>query len=608
MGWEDKYKTLEDYYTNTYGGTFRALDRDTLGPIGEEALPFFTLDPEELTINPDETDAEIEQYINDPARLRSEIAKCISSFPYFCHKYVKIMHPIRGLVPFVLYNYQRRVIEQYDQHRFNIISKFRQGGLTTVTAIWGLWRCMFKKDQMIMVMSKTDREAMTSAGMISRAIQWLPTWLQPQMAKDNEHVKEFAATNSKIEFQGPEAARSKSLTYMILDEAAFIDCMDKHWKAMYPTLSAGGNCVAISTVNGVGNWYYDTWMDAQAKKNKFHIIELDFWEHPDYNDKEWVADQKAQLGKKGWDQEVMRSFLGSGETYIPSDIIVKIENAIKKKGPPVEVKFPEWCNDREEFIEEEGALWVWEWPKDGHDYTMAVDCADGGGEDSDNLCFEVIDNQTLEQVAEFYSNKITPHIFAQYVQTTGIFYNTAQIVVENMHSSGGSVISTLQNELQYENLYFDSKKRTQVGIKTSPQIRPMVLQTLQSRVLANKVKINSLRLVHELKTFKFNASKKRPEAEKGKHDDAVMSMAIALYVRDQLLRDIPIGADVPKELLDTFKTEVFDEIKRELKEGAPEDFIEEDEDIFENYGADVMPGVVFNVRRKNDRLLREFGW
>jgi hypothetical protein len=613
MSWQDNYKTLEDYYRGEYGTTFRVLDPETLMVVGKEDIPFYTLTPEELKIDPDETDTELEVYGQDPAKMRDEIRKCINSFPYFCHKYIKIMHPIRGLVPFILYDYQRRVIAQYDQHRFNIISKFRQGGLTTVTAIWGLWRCMFKKDQMIMVMSKTDREAMSSAGMISRAIQWLPTWLQPTMSKDNEHVKEFGATHSKIEFQGPEAARSKSLTYMILDEAAFIEQMDKHWKAMYPVLSTGGNCVAISTVNGLGNWYHETWLDAKAKKNKFHIIELDFWEHPDYNDPEWVADQKAQLGDKGWQQEVMRSFLGSGETYIPSYIIGNLELKVRGEndGQPLEIKFPDWQNDKEEFIPEHGGLWIWEWPKDGREYTMGVDCADGTGEEGDNSCFEIIDDTTLKQVAEFYSNKIPPYVFAQVVNSTGIFYNTARVVVENMHSSGGMVIGALQNELMYENLYYDQKKSArsmEAGIKTGPGNRPMVLQTLQSRILEGKVEINSLRLIHELKTFRFNAAKKRAEADKGRHDDAIMALAIAIYIRDQSMRGIPVGAEMPKELMDAFKTEVFEEIKKELKEGAPEDFIDEEEDIFDNYTEDVMPGVHFNIKPRNAWLLKEFGW
>jgi hypothetical protein len=92
-----------------------------------------------------------------------ELGKCAESFKYFAETYIKITHPKRGLVPFRLYPYQERCIKDYDTYKHNIIRKFRQGGLTTLTVLWAMWRCMFKLDQKIMVLSKSDREA-TGAG------------------------------------------------------------------------------------------------------------------------------------------------------------------------------------------------------------------------------------------------------------------------------------------------------------------------------------------------------------------------------------------------------------------------------------------------------------
>lgn len=614
--WRGKYETLADYYEAEFNKKYKILHPETLEPVGDEEFPCYTLEDIEKEIDPDENPEQWNILDTDSPQIkkyklskhREEIKKCISSFPYFCHRYVKIVHPMRGLINFVLFNYQRRVIKEYDEHRFNIISKMRQAGLTTVTAIWGLWRCMFKKQQIIMVMSKTDREAMTAAQMIANAIHWLPDWLRPTMGKDNDHEKQFIKTGSKIEFQGPQAARSKALTYMILDEAAHIPDMEKHWRAMFPTLSTGGNCIALSTVNGLGNWYQETFYNARAKKNNFHIIELDFWEHPDYNNPVWVASQRAELGEKGWEQEVLRSFLGSGETYIPGKVIEEFEHNLKDVYP-VRIKFQEWANEKEDFFEEHGALWIWKEPIDGHQYTMAVDPADGVKED--NSAFEILDDVTLEQVCEFYSNKVPPNIFSKIVNEVGLYYNTALVVVENMAPAGGAVLAGLRDILMYENLYYDTssrKQRNQPGIKSNQTLRPMLCEALQSRFLQRSVKINSPRLMHELKTFIYNASRKRPEAQKGKHDDSVIAMAIAIFVRDEQMKDIPVGADIPKELTEIFRSEVYEQIKKELKDGIPENWIEEEEDLFAIYKEDVTPGVVFNTRRRFDRLLKEFGW
>jgi sRNA-binding carbon storage regulator CsrA len=239
---------------------------------------------------------------------------------------------------------------------------------------------------------------------------------------------------------------------------------------------------------------------------------------------------------------------------------------------------------------------------------MAVDAADGVK--ADNSVFEVIDNMTMEQVAEFYSDNIPPHLFCYIINEIAIYYNTCQVVIEAMAPAGGAVLAGLKDKLMYENLYYDTEKRMFPGIKTDRQIRPMVLESLQHTLMQGEkgLKVNSPRFVHELKTFKYNASKKRAEADKGKHDDAVMAMSIAIYVRNEAMKGIPVGADVPKELTDVFRSEVYEKVRQEIKDGLPENWIEDDEDFFDVYQGEVTPGVVFNVKRKFDKLLKEFDW
>ena len=131
QNWSEKYTSLSQYYRHNYDPKY------------------FDFTKYEIKIDPSEEFDEIEAY--DFEKQKEEIIKCAFSFNYFCHKYVKITHPKKGLQPFILFKYQRRVIEDYDKYRFNIISKFRQGGLTTVTVIWSLWRCLFKLDETIMI-------------------------------------------------------------------------------------------------------------------------------------------------------------------------------------------------------------------------------------------------------------------------------------------------------------------------------------------------------------------------------------------------------------------------------------------------------------------------
>jgi len=595
--WRGQYKSLKEYYECEYDPKY------------------FSFDKYQLEIDPDEPKEHADTY--DEIRRQKEIIKCCNSFAYFCHKYVKILHPMKGLIPFILYKYQHKVINDYNNHRFNIISKFRQGGLTTVTLLWGLWRCLFQLDQQIMLLSKADKEATDIGMIIDRAVEHLPAWLAPdkKAGKWNDHLKMFTETGSAIKFHSPVSARGKAVTFLIVDEAAFIPDMETHWKAMWPVLSTGGSCTLISTVNGIGNWYHQVYVEAKESLNRFHIIDLDYWEHPDYNNTDWVAEQKAQLGEKGFLQEVLREFLGTGDTYFSTKIIRQLMEQTLNNNPSRKL-FPKWANktgfvSHIEKDDNRGALWMWKEPVDGHEYVIGADCAEGQGENNDNSAFQIIDTATLEQVAEFYSNTVEPHVFAQILNELGVYYNNAIVAVENM-GPGGAVLSNLQHTLFYENLYYEDTKgkSTKPGIKINQTNRPIFLESLQNRLTNETIRVNSIRFTNELGTFEYNPITKKAQAQKGKHDDSIMAMCIALLVRDSMLRDIPIGAEIPKEILSSVKTQVYEEIKRELLEGKPEDLLAEDEDV-DLLGVDketILPGVVFDTRRRGDKLLREFGW
>jgi hypothetical protein len=469
---------------------------------------------------------------------------------------------------------------------------------------------MFQIDQQIMLISKTDREATDTGLIIDRACENLPSWLKPKKdGKWNDHLKMFTETGSAIKFYSPEAARGKAVTFLIIDEAAFIDDMEKHWKAMWPVLSTGGSCTVISTVNGVGNWYEQTYNEAKDGLNKFHVIDLDYWEHPDYNDEEWVKDQKAQLGEKGFAQEVLRQFQGSGETYFPTRIITKLSEICRSNYPSRKL-FPKWVNQAGKIaqLEQEhnrGALWIFKEPIVGHEYIIGVDCAEGQGEKNDSSSFQIIDTYNLEQVAEFYSNLIVPNEYAQVINEIGIVYNNALVAVENM-GPGSAVLSTLQHTLYYENLYFDGDKATKPGFKMGPVNRPLYLESLQNHLINDTVKINSMRFVSELQTFEYNKAAKKAQAQKGCHDDAIIAMCIALHTRDVLSRGLSLSPDQPQKLTGV-KSEVYEEIRRELMEGKIDDFMnDEDLDLLSYNRDSAIPDFILN--RPHANILKEFGW
>lgn len=583
---------FENYYFR-FKNTAEMLADPDWGRIYSE---FYELSRNERDIPIGETVDDLNSF--PPERQIEEVIKCAKSFFYWCHRYVKILHPKFGTIPFVLYKYQRRVIKEYEQNRFNMISKFRQGGLSTVSVLWGLHKCMFQKDQQIYFLSKTDREALVAGDIARKAMDNFPYWMYDKNHADiTKHEKSFSDIGSKICFYTPEAARGKSATYIMIDEAAFIDNMSDHWKAMYPVVAAGGNVEIISTVNGLGNWYEETYHEAQAGKNFFNIIDLDYWEHPLYANPKWAEESRVNLGEKGWQQEILRSFLGSGDTYISSTVISQYDKMARGANPS-RTAFPKWANEGERNDElESGALWIWKEPMVGHEYIIGSDCAEGVGKDGDNSCFQVLDAANMEQVAEFYSNTVPPSTFAGILNQIGLYYNTATVVVEN-NAIGGAVLNSLSNDLGYENVYYENKKSSfKLGIKMTPSNRPVLLEAMQNRLMTGSVRVNSRRLVGELKTFIYSPQKKRAEAIKGKHDDAIMALCLALYVRDERMRGMPVDAE--NSMAIDVSGESYDDIKKEILEGGIADWFEIRGGSEEAESSD--------GRAKNP-ILKEFGW
>ena len=68
--------------------------------------------------------------------ILAEIVKCGKDPNFFINNYARISHPIKGLVPFKTYDFQTQLLNDFNDHRFNIILKGRQLGIYTITAAY----------------------------------------------------------------------------------------------------------------------------------------------------------------------------------------------------------------------------------------------------------------------------------------------------------------------------------------------------------------------------------------------------------------------------------------------------------------------------------------
>ena len=110
-------------------------------------------------------------------RQIKEIVKCGKDPRYFFNKYVKIQHPTKGAIPFATYDFQDHCVDQFREHRFNIVLKSRQLGLSTISAAYATWLALFYKDKNILVIATKLSVAQNFIRKVKFCIQSMPKWL-----------------------------------------------------------------------------------------------------------------------------------------------------------------------------------------------------------------------------------------------------------------------------------------------------------------------------------------------------------------------------------------------------------------------------------------------
>jgi len=470
--------------------------------------------------------------------LLEEFKRCKDDPIYFISEYIKVTHPVRGLVPFKLYPFQHRIIESIENNRFNILRKFRQAGCTTIAASYALWVIIFQKHKQVVILSKGDVEATEVLDRIKLMYDELPKFLKPGIVEDNKHTLKLG-TNSTIKSRpsGRQSGRSLAGSLLIIDEAAFIENIDTIWAAVYPIISTGGRAFVLSTVNGIGNWYHDVYQKAVEGANSFHPIDIRWQEHPEYQRQadgfswlyedmkikgldvdRWEETTRANMPLKQWLQEYECSFLGTGDTYIEGSILKEVASQTSEN---FDIKY----NNR---------MRVWQEPQPFYSYLIACDTA--LGRDRDYSAFHVINMYNGQQVAEFYSNRTPINEFAKIIADEGMLYNVAHVLCER-NTIGNNLIDWLYNIYEYENLWCDEKD--DFGFLVTVKNRDTILANLEEAIRTNLIKINSTRTCDELMTFVIK-NQGRPEAEKGYHDDLIMSLALAVHGYKNLLDTTPI--------------------------------------------------------------------
>ena len=458
-------------------------------------------------------------------QIKSEILKCGKDSVYFINNYVKIVHPIKGLVPFKTYPFQSVMLEDFVNHRYNVILKARQLGISTITAAYILWLMIFYRNKNVLVIATKFQTASNLVKKVKAMMKSLPDWMRlSKISIDNRTSFELDnGSQIKASSTSDDAGRSEALSLLVVDEAAHIENMSALWSGLYPTISTGGCVIALSTPKGVGNWFHKVCAEAELGVNDFYMTTLPWDVHPE-RDQEWFEQETKNMSKREIAQEYLCNFNASGETVIHSDDIEYLDSITEE--PKYRSGF-----DRN--------YWIWEEFKPEKNYVISADVARGDGRDYSS--FQIIDVDNLEIVAE-YQGKPSTDLFAKFLFDVGKEYGNSLLVVEN-NNIGYTVLEKLIG-FEYTNLYFSIKgsgdyiepyraetvSNSVPGFSTSAKSRPLIIAKLEEFIRNKLITIRSKRTVNEMRTFIWNNG--RPEAMRSCNDDLIMALAIACWIRD----------------------------------------------------------------------------
>ncbi len=531
-----------------------------------------------------------------------EYAKIVKDTSYALKTYLQTYDNTQSrYVPLELFPDQDRLISDYDNFEENIAIKYRQAGVSTVTAAWSSKKLVTAKkskpEKILIIANKLDT-SMEFANKIRSFVDQWPEWLGVKFSADKNSQRHFKLTNGcevKAVATSKDALRGYTPTILIFDEAAFIDADDDFWSACMASLSTGGKVIVISTPNGFDAIYYAIYEQALRGMNDFKITDMYWYRDPryaknlklikcpdivhymlnreDYKDDEIIIDythinprerdfdeisskfddgykpysdwfesmaKKLKFDRRKIAQELECNFLGSGDNVIPNETIEKMKDRY--------IREPE-----NKFMG--GSMWQWKEPIAGHKYIMGIDVSRGDSEDFTTFC--IIDFDEREQVLE-YLGKIPPDVAAEVAFKWATMYS-AFVVIDITGGMGVSTARKLQ-ELGYQNLYVegvnaaDKWKYNPKALEKIPGLnfnskRVQIVAAFEE-ALRHDYQVRSTRLLNELNTFVYING--RPDHQKGQHDDLIMAMAMAIYVGENSFTSLEKVTEQTKAMVDSW--------------------------------------------------------
>lgn len=512
-------------------------------------------------------------------------------------RFLKIRTKEAKIVPLVMNRAQRRLYEAILAQKKAgrpvriIVLKARQLGFSTLIEALMFHDKATRFNRSGMVIAHKEDATANLFRMTKLFYEYLPEQIRPKRQASNAQELVFntpargegLGLNSRIKCTtagGQGVGRSDTLDSVHMSEFAFWpgNKMDTYTGIMQAVPDSPDTMVVIeSTPNGFEE-FKDLWDDAVAawargERDGFQPLFFAWWEMEEYRRevpadfqptqeemelaetygldnqqlawRRWCIKTNCAGDKRKFQQEYPASpdeaFIASGTCVFDQEALVRRREAVKDEpwergmfrydyheGAP---KGQIITNIKWE-ANERGIVRIHRRPEEGYPYVIGGDTAGTG---SDQFVGQVLDNTTGEQVAVL-KHQFDETMYARQMYCLGMWYNTALLGVETNYSTYP------QKELErlgYPRFFvrkrednFTGKTVDAFGFETTSTTRPLIIDGLKEVAREHLELIGDYETLGEMLSFVYN-ERYRPEAQAGKHDDLVMALAIAHYIRQE---------------------------------------------------------------------------
>ncbi len=512
---------------------------------------------------------------------QQKLKMIMDDFTLFAKNFVYIIDNNNEKVKLELNTAQLELNNLMNKNRFVIVSKARQGGISTFTLAKALWRALRNDNENILIVSYKLDSSKALFEKLKTMQEWLPRDkypdLFPKVRRENrdEIFLDNGSRISCIVAGNKSIGRGSTYSYIHLSEFAFYGKQDMQLLSAEQSLMKGdiSQLTIETTSNGIGNKYYELFMSAWKGNSKYKAMFIPFFhdlykkqfknDH-DEAEKWYKEDNKGKrlsvaelepeekiLHKSGanlrflmwrryklldmdlqdFQQEYpsnpMESFISTGLSVFDqskvleriNDLLPPIDNGLVKD--ELDVILHKYVNR---------GLYIFHLPKRGMKYYGGIDTSAGGGGDDSTISLFDSDGQ---QVLSFYNNKVPVYLFAEIVNEIGRLYNYAFLCVER-NSYGSPLLERLRRDYNYMNLYkqkmFDQKgkKKMQLGFMTTVASKSVLISDFKEQFERGLINIECKETLQQMQIFQESDGKMGNKKGEKNHDDLVISSALAV--------------------------------------------------------------------------------